>query len=81
MKHMTDIPAFQRNRNWAVKSIKKGEPVYMTWSSTDCDGVHANGIVPIKSVQDVLNAEEWADSMFDWADGPFCYWFTDYDKE
>lgn len=76
MRHMTDIPYWQKNRNWAVKSIKKGEPVYMLWSSTDCDGAYASGVERMNTVQDIIDADKWADGKFEWADGPFSHWYS-----
>lgn len=77
MRHMKLIPAFQRNRNWAVKRIKKNQEVYMHWGSTDCDGVYAGGCEKMNTIQDIIDADKWADDSYEWCDGPFNMYYSE----
>jgi hypothetical protein len=62
-----------KNRNLAVKTLKKGGKVWVNTWSQDCDGCWSQGSDEIKSVQDIIDFEKAFDYNIEWADGPMNY--------
>ena len=69
-----------QNRNEAVKRLKLGLPVWVNFSSTDCDGCSSQSSGRIESVQDIIDTEKSFDDSLTWADGPMRMWFV-FDKD
>jgi hypothetical protein len=70
---------YHKNRNQAVKNLKLGKPVWVNYSSTDCDGCSSQFSQQIQSVQEIIDAEESFERASFWADGPMSMWFV-FDK-
>ena len=65
-----------KTRNEAVKRIKKNLPVWVNYSSTDCDGCSSQSSDTINSVQEIIDAEKAFEKSAEWADGPMRMWFV-----
>jgi hypothetical protein len=54
-------------RDFYKQVAEKGEAI-INWYSTDCDGVHGQGSVSFKTLDEYYTCIE---DMAEWADGPF----------
>lgn len=63
-------------RTQAVLSIKKNQPVWANFSSTDCDGCYSQSSLRIQSIQHLIDLEKGFEKALEWADGPMSMWFV-----
>jgi hypothetical protein len=79
--HFKEVPQYLKERNKVVLALKKGQRVWVNTWSTDCDGASSQGCKEIKSVQDLIDFEEYSERQAEWADGPFGYEFIYNESE
>ena len=72
---------YNSNRTQAVLRIKKNQPVWANFSSTDCDGCSSQSSIKIESVQQLINLEHEFERSLEWADGPMHMWFVFNDAD
>ena len=70
------MKAYNFNRTQAVLHIKKNQPVWVNFSSTDCDGCYSQSSKKVESVQHLIDLEKGFENALDWADGSMSMWFV-----
>lgn len=70
------MEAYNSIRTKAVLHIKKNQPVWANFSSTDCDGCCRESSERITSIQHLIDLEKGFEREVECADGPMIMWFV-----
>jgi len=68
-KNDHEIKRIKLERDILKAIVDDGKAIF-NWSTTDCDGVHSQGSVEFKTLEEY---EEWEEGIPDWVEGPFSH--------